>query len=176
MSKKNAAQDYITIKKYANRRLYNTETSTYITLEDLCHMVREGKEFTVVDANSGADLTSQILTQIIFEQETKGNSLLPPHFLRAVIGFYDNNMGGVLQHYLDASMRSFVQNQDQMRGLMGKAIQELSPINQLEEMTRSNVALFEKALQMFSPFGSYFSGQEEKAEVKAAPRKANQNR
>lgn len=175
MSKKSAKPETITIKKYANRRLYNTETSTYITLEDLCRMVRDGKDFTVVDANSGADLTSQILTQIIFEQETKGNSLLPQHFLRSVIGFYDNNMSSVLQHYLDASIQTFVQNQDKMRGLMGKAMQGFSPMNQLEEMTRSNITLFEKAMQMFTPFGSYFAQQEERAEAKPAPKKASRN-
>ena len=90
------------IKKYANRRLYDTQTSAYITLEDLCERVKKGHQFTVVDAKSGQDLTRQILTQIIFEQETKGANLLPTDFLRSVIGFYDHNMQDMLQPYLDA--------------------------------------------------------------------------
>lgn len=169
MAKKTAEDTPITIKKYANRRLYNTETSAYITLEDLCQMVRNGKDFIVVDANSGADLTTQILAQIIYEQETKGVHLLPANFLRQVIRFYDDSMGGMLQHYLEASMKSFIHNQDRMRGMMGKAMQDFSPFGQLEEVTRQNVAFFEKAMHMFTPFGGYF-GTEEEAE--AAPKKS----
>ncbi len=129
-------------------------------------MVKLGKEFTVIDANSGEDLTSQVLTQIILEQELKGTNLLPANFLRSVIRFYDDSMGGVMQHYLDASMKGFVQNQDKMRGMLGdvsKAMHGLSPLNHLEEMTRQNVALFEKAFGMFNPFASIFAANEDKS-------------
>ncbi len=152
-------KDPAIIKKYANRRLYDTETSAYITLEDLCDRVKKGRAFIVVDAKSGHDLTRQILTQIIFEQETKGFPLLPTEFLRSVIRFYGDNMHDVLQPYLNASMKSFVGNQDRMRGMMGG----ISPLNQLEEAARQNMALFEKTMQMFNPFGGLFaSGDGEK--------------
>lgn len=141
------------IKKYTNRRLYDTETSAYITLEDLCDRVKKGHAFVVVDAKSGNDLTGQILTQIIFEQETKGFPLLPTDFLRSVIRFYDNNMQDVLQPYLNASMKSFTSNQDKMRSMM----EGISPLTQLEEVTRHNVAMFEKTMQMLNPFSSLFS-------------------
>lgn len=158
-----AAEKPVVIKKYANRRLYDTGTSAYITLEDLCDRVKEGKEFVVVDAKSGHDITRQVLTQIIFEQETKGFHLLPTNFLRSVIRFYDDNMNDVMQHYLEASMKTFMSNQDRMRGMMGKAMGEFQPFSQMEEVARNNVALFEKAMSMFSPL-SYFSGTEEATE------------
>src|SRR5262245_2084214 len=107
-------RETVVIKKYANRRLYDTETSAYITLEDLCQRVKEGKNFVVLDAKTNQDLTRQVLTQIIFEQETKGFQLLPTTFLRDVIRFYDNKMNAVLQPYLEASMKSFINNQDRM--------------------------------------------------------------
>ena len=144
------------IKKYPNRRLYDTQTSAYITLDDLCERVKIGDPFVVVDARSGQDLTRQILTQIIFEQETKGLHLLPTEFLRSVISFYDGNMGDVLQPYLNASMQSFVANQEKMRGLMVS----FSPLTQLEETTRQNMAFFEKTMHMFNPFGSLFGQQQ----------------
>lgn len=148
----------VVIKKYANRRLYDTETSSYITLEDLCQRVKDGREFIVLDAKSGQDLTRQILTQIIFEQETKGYPLLPTDFLRDVIRFYDDNMHNTLQHYLEASMKTFMQNQEKMRGMImsGRTRSMASPFGPLEEMARQNMALFEQAFQMFSP-ASYFS-------------------
>lgn len=160
----------VVIKKYANRRLYDTETSMYITLEDLCQRVKEGREFTVVDAKTGQDLTRQVLTQIILEQEMKGSPLLPVSFLRSVIRFYDDNMQGVLQHYLDTSMRTFMNNQEQMRGMVGKAMGGFAPMNQFEEMTRNNVALFEKTMQMFNPFGTMFTPGENKDD-KDAPKR-----
>lgn len=163
-------KDPAIIKKYANRRLYDTETSAYITLEDLCDRVKEGHPFIVVDAKSGQDLTRQILTQIIFEQETKGFHVLPTDFLRSVIGFYGHNMQDILQPYLDASMKSFTSNQERMRGILGetvgKAIEGISPLNQLEEVTRHNMALFEKTMQMFNPFGSLFTAPPEKEKEK----------
>ncbi len=179
MQKKDSdkGKDPAIIKKYANRRLYDTETSAYITLEDLCERVKKGQPFIVVDAKSGHDLTRQILTQIIFEQETKGFHLLPTEFLRSVIGFYDHNMQDILQPYLNASMKSFMSNQERMRGMlgetMGKAMEGISPLSQLEEVTRHNMALFEKTMQMFNPFGSLFSApapKEEEKDEKEKPR------
>lgn len=160
MSATSSAKDPVVIKKYANRRLYDTGTSAYITLEDLCERVKVGQDFVVLDAKTGQDLTRQVLTQIILEQEIKGFQVLPTSFLRDVIRIYDDKMQGVLQHYLDASMKSFSSNQEQMKNLLGKAVDGLSPFNPFEEMTRQNVALFEKTMQMFNPFGSMFGGKE----------------
>lgn len=156
----------VIIKKYANRRLYDSGTSAYITLEDLCERVKEGKEFVVVDAKTGQDLTRQVLTQIILEQEIKGFQVLPTSFLRNVIRFYDDKMKGVLQHYLDGSMKSFVTNQEQMQTMLGKAVEGITPpfnqpFNQLEEITRQNMAMFEKTISMFNPFASMFGAKEE---------------
>ncbi|MFO0389251.1 MAG: polyhydroxyalkanoate synthesis repressor PhaR [Alphaproteobacteria bacterium] len=171
------AQEAVVIKKYANRRLYDTGTSAYITLEDLCQRVKDGKDFVVVDAKTGQDITRQVLTQIIFEQETKGFHLLPTNFLRSAIRFYDDNMNGVMQHYLEASMKTFVGNQDKMRGIMGKAIDGASPFAPLEEMTRNNVALFEKAMSMFSPMNYFNAGESvESSEEEAMRAKRNTRR
>jgi len=161
MNKDASKPEPVTIKKYANRRLYDTETSAYITLEDLCDRVKAGRHFTVVDAKTGQDLTRQVLTQIIFEQEIKGFQILPTSFLRSVIRFYDDKMHDVLQHYLDASMVTFLGNQERMQGMVGKVVEGFTPFNPLEELTRQNVAFFEKAVQMFNPFGGMFGGKEE---------------
>ena len=146
------ANETVVIKKYANRRLYNTDTSTYITLEDLCSMVKEGTEFTVQDAKSGEDITRQILTQIIYEQEAKGQNLLPINFLRQVIGYYGGQMKDFLPHYLEASMDSFTRNQEQMQEYARKNLGGIPGFSQLEELGKQNMALFQKTLQMFSPF------------------------
>lgn len=149
----------VIIKKYANRRLYNTETSIYITLEELRHMIKEGRDFVVQDAKSGEDLTRQTLAQIIFEQETKGYAVMPTEFLRSVIRFYDDSMSDVLQQYLMASMQSFTDNQDKMRRYMDKAVnKDMFGVSQLEEMTRNNLALFEKTFSAFNPFMDAGSG------------------
>lgn len=150
----------IIIKKYPNRRLYNTETSVYVTLEDLAVLVKDGQDFVVQDAKTGEDLTRQVLTQIIFELETKGNPMLPTKFLRSVIRFYDDSMGGTLQHYLDASMHAFLNNQEKLRSYTARAMQGFAPISQMEEMTRQNMAFFEKAFSMFTPFGNVFNPDE----------------
>lgn len=160
MANRESAPKPVVIKKYANRRLYDTETSAYITLEDLYQRVKDGKDFTVVDAKTGQDLTRQVLTQIIFEQETKGFNVLPTEFLRSVIGFYDHGMQDVLQNYLQASMKSFVANQDRFKTVVGKTMGDLPGFNQLEEMTKHNVAFFEKAFGMFNPFGNVFSAKD----------------
>ena len=171
-----SAQEPVVIKKYANRRLYDTGTSAYITLEDLCQRVKDGEDFIVLDAKTGQDLTRQVLTQIIFEQESKGYQILPTEFLRSVIGFYDNKMQGVLQHYLDSSMKTFISNQERMQGMVGKALNELAPAySPLEEITRQNVAMFEKAVQMFNPFGAMFGNQEKETEA-AQPAKKQAKR
>jgi polyhydroxyalkanoate synthesis repressor PhaR len=154
MTKKNEAP--VVIKKYANRRLYNTETSVYITLDELREMVKGGRSFIVQDAKTGEDLTRQALAQIIFEQETKGIAMLPTEFLRNIISFYDDSMGEVLQHYLTASMSTFMNNQEKMKKYVGGAMKDFSPMGQFEELSRQNMAFFEKAMSAFSPFGSYF--------------------
>lgn len=119
--KKAGAGDTVVIKKYANRRLYNTATSAYVTLEDLAKMVRDGTESVVFDAKTNDDLTRQILTQIIFEEESRGEALLPVQFLRQLIGFYGGQMQGVLPSYLEMSLDSFSRQQEQMRGQFSKA-------------------------------------------------------
>ena len=164
-TEKPAEKDPAIIKKYPNRRLYDTETSAYITLDDLCDMVKKGEPFVVVDAKSGQDLTRQILTQIIFEQETRGVAMLPTEFLRSVIGFYDNKMNDVLQPYLNATMQNFISNQDKMRGMFGN-FGKFSPLEQIEEATKQNMEFFEKTMQMFNPFGAMFAGNSEKKDVK----------
>lgn len=160
-------EDTAIIKKYPNRRLYNTETSTYITLDDLCDMVKAGRNFEVHDAKTGEDLTHQVLTQIIVEQESKGDSVFPTDFLRQAIRFYDHGMREAMHHYLDASMNTFVENQDKMQSAMDKTMRGISsPLGSFEEITRQNMALFEKTFQMFTPFSGMFSEGEERRKKK----------
>ncbi len=139
----------ITIKKYANRRLYNTATSSYVTLDHLCQMVKNNEDFVVYDAKSGEDITRSVLTQIIVEEESKGGqNLLPIGFLRQLIGFYGDSLGGLLPRYLEVSMQAFQRNEEQMRQYM----QGLFPFNPLEELNKQNMTLFENAMEMFAPF------------------------
>jgi len=150
---KNAAKSpVITIKKYANRRLYNTATSSYVTLDHLAEMVKEGAVFVVTDAKTGEDITRSVLTQIIVEQEAKGQNLLPIKFLRQIIGFYGDSLGGVLPRYLEQSMDSFAQNETQMRDVMQNTFKGLVPMERMEEMGKQNMALFENAMKVFNPF------------------------
>ena len=142
----------VTIKKYANRRLYNTATSSYVTLDHLCQMVKEGTEFVVYDAKTGEDITRGVLTQIIVEEEGKGQNLLPISFLRQLIGFYGDNLQWLVPRYLEHSMKAFARNQEQMRTYMQDALGGLFPFGQFEEMGKQNMALFERAMKMFSPF------------------------
>jgi polyhydroxyalkanoate synthesis repressor PhaR len=147
------AEALITIKKYANRRLYNTATSSYVTLDDLCHMVKDNKEFVVYDAKTGDDITRSVLTQIIVEEEAKGQALLPIGFLRQLIGFYGDNLGNMVPRYLDSSMKVFAQNQEKFRSYMkGAFFDGLFPFGSLEEMSKQNVAILERAMKMFVPF------------------------
>lgn len=146
--------DPITIKKYANRRLYNTATSSYVTLENLAQMVKDGTEFVVYDAKSGEDITRSVLTQIIVEEEGKGQTMLPIGFLRQLISLYGDNLQFMVPRYLESSMEAFARNQDQMRSYF-KDVSGVFPFGgALEEMGKQNMALFERAMQMFTPFGA----------------------
>jgi polyhydroxyalkanoate synthesis repressor PhaR len=140
----------IVIKKYANRRLYNTAKSSYVTLDDLSKMVRAGQNFAVYDAKTGDDITRSVLTQIIFEEEAKGHSMLPTNFLRQIISLYGDALQGVVPSYLEASMETFSQNQDRMRQAFGSNPAAAN----FETMARSNMEWFEQAMRMFSPFGA----------------------
>ena len=142
----------VVIKKYANRRLYNTATSAYVTLEDLAQMVREGVEFVVYDAKTNDELTRQILTQIIFEEENRGEALLPVQFLRQLIGFYGGQMQGVLPSYLEMSLANFGRQQEQFASQMGRAFGTGAGATLMEDAARANMAMFERAMQMFPAF------------------------
>jgi polyhydroxyalkanoate synthesis repressor PhaR len=151
----------VVIKKYANRRLYNTGTSTYVTLEDLADMVKKGEDFTVQDAKTGDDITHPVLTQIIFELENKeGQNMLPIPFLRQLIAFYGDQMQMIVPSFLEQSMIAFSKEQErfreQMKQAMGKSPMEMmnmaSPMKALEEQTRRNIEMFQNAMRMFTPF------------------------
>ena len=152
MASKHIEGEPITIKKYANRRLYNTATSSYVTLEHLCQMVKDSVEFSVFDAKSGDDITRSVLTQIILEEEAKGENLLPTQFLRQIIGYYGDNMQRILiPQYLEHSMRTFTENQEQIQNYFQKTMGKMSPFSSLDEIGKHNVAVFEEAMQMISP-------------------------
>jgi polyhydroxyalkanoate synthesis repressor PhaR len=151
--------DPVIIKKYANRRLYNTQTSAYVTLDHLAQMVKEGTEFEVRDARTGDDITRSVLTQIIFEEEAKGQSLLPIRFLRQLIGMYGDSLQGFVPGYLDMSMESFTKNQDAMKSRMAEAFGGGTQV--MENLTRQNLAMFERAMKMFSPFNLNRAGESE---------------
>jgi len=143
----------VVIKKYANRRLYNTEASSYVTLEDLASMARDGRDFVVYDAKSGDDITRGVLTQIIVEEESKGRSMLPESFLRQLIGFYGDSLQAVVPRYLEFAMSGFARQQEQMRRSMEQAIGGLMPaFPGMEEMSRQNMAMLERAMTLFAPF------------------------
>ncbi len=143
----------VVVKKYANRRLYNTESSSYITLENLGDMVRAGRDFVVYDAKSGEDITRSVLTQIIVEEEGKGGqNLLPTTFLRQLIGFYGGSMQGLVPKYLEHAMSSFAAQQEQMRAAMQKTMGNLFPFGNMEEMGRQNIAMMARAFSLFTPF------------------------
>jgi polyhydroxyalkanoate synthesis repressor PhaR len=141
----------IVVKKYANRRLYNTATSSYVTLDDLARMIKEGGDFVVYDAKTGEDITRPVLTQIIVEQEQKGQNLLPISFLRQLISFYGDSMQFLVPGYLEQAMIAFARNQEQMRNNL-RATFGIFPFGQFEEMGKQNIALFERALKMLSPY------------------------
>lgn len=157
----------VVVKKYANRRLYNTESSSYITLDTLAEMVRSGRDFVVYDAKTGEDITRSVLTQIIVEEESKGRAMLPTGFLRQLIGFYGDSMQSVVPKYLEQAMGAFAAQQEQM----SKAVQQtMGPFfpSGLEEVGRQNRAMMERAMNLFTPF----LPQERAAEAKPAPARA----
>ena len=155
----------VVIKKYANRRLYNTATSAYVTLDHLSQMVKEKIDFVVYDAKTGEDITRSVLTQIIVEEESKGQTLLPIPFLRQLISFYGDSLQGVVPQYLEMSMTQFARNQEQMRSYMQNAF-GFNPFQQFESMGKQNMAMFEKAMRMFNPFNA---GQNPQASQNAPP-------
>jgi len=148
----------VIIKKYANRRLYNTDTSTYVTLEDLAEMVRAERDFVVYDAKTGEDLTHSVLTQIIVEQESRGTNLLPIGFLRQLIRFYGDSMQKLVPSYLEFSLDSLTRQQEQYRRRFAHAF-GTAAFEAMQEQVRKNFATFEKALGIFSPFGTGDSGE-----------------
>lgn len=152
----------VVVKKYANRRLYNTESSSYITLENLAEMIRSGRDFVVYDAKTNEDITRQVLTQIIVEEEGKGGAMLPTGFLRQLIGMYGEDMQGLVPRYLEQAMEAFARQQEQVRstmrdamtkfGMPGAAAPGFPPAMGLEELGRQNMAMMERAMSLFTPF------------------------
>jgi polyhydroxyalkanoate synthesis repressor PhaR len=140
------------VKKYANRRLYNTATSSYVTLDELSQMVRRGEDFAVFDAKTSEDITRSVLTQIIVEEEGKGQNMLPINFLRQLISLYGDNLQFLVPRYLEQSMEAFGRNQEQMRQYMKESFGGIFPFDRFQEMSKQNIAFFEQAMRMWSPF------------------------
>jgi polyhydroxyalkanoate synthesis repressor PhaR len=145
-----AGGEKVVIKKYANRRLYNTASSSYVTLEHLSEMVKKNIDFVVYDAKTNEDITRSVLTQIIFEEESQGQSLLPIQFLRQLIGFYGNSMQAFLPSYLELSLASFTQQQERMRSQFSAL--GTPGVGAFDAQIAQNLALFDRAMKMFSPF------------------------
>jgi polyhydroxyalkanoate synthesis repressor PhaR len=146
------SEEPVRIKKYANRRLYNTATSSYVTLDDLAKMVKDGSDFVVHDAKTGEDITHSVLTQIIFEQETKGQNLLPIPFLRQLIRFYGDSMQSMVPSYLELSLGQLAKEQSKFRRSIADAF-GTGPMEIMEGQVRQNLTMFNDALKMFTPFG-----------------------
>lgn len=162
----------VTIKKYANRRLYNTATSSYVTLDHLCQMVKDGVDFVVYDAKTGEDITRSVLTQIIVEEEAKGENLLPIGFLRQLISFYGDSMQKfLLPQYLEFMMQSFEKNQSEMQRYMNETFGSVFPFGKMEELGKQNIAMFEQAMKMFTGGGMPGTGEAPagRAQEKEAP-------
>jgi polyhydroxyalkanoate synthesis repressor PhaR len=171
MAKTEKTVEPVTIKKYANRRLYNTGTSTYVTLEDLASMVKTGEDFVVYDAKTGEDITRSVLTQIIFEQENKeGQNLLPIAFLRQLIRFYGDSMQMLVPRYLEVSIESLTREQEKFRQQMAQAF-GVGGFTSLEDQVRRNMEMFERAFSMFAPFARRESGGEAEVEPGKTPPK-----
>src|SRR4051794_15316659 len=170
-SDKPSGSQPVVVKKYANRRLYNTATSSYVTLDDLARMIKEGGDFVVKDAKTGEDLTRSVLTQIIVEQEQKGQNLLPISFLRQLIGFYGDNMQFLVPGYLEQAMKAFARNQEQMRSNLRTTF-GMFPFGQFEEIGKQNMAMFERAMRMLSPASQETAGLAEAASKTNEPPKA----
>jgi polyhydroxyalkanoate synthesis repressor PhaR len=157
--KKDTADGPIIIKKYANRRLYNTAKSSYVTLDHLAQMVRDGLDFVVNDAKTGEDITRGVLAQIIFEEEAKeGQTMLPANFLRQLIRLYGDTLQGFVPGYLDASMETFAKNQERMREQVAKAFEANPALANFEALARTNMEWFENAMRMFAPFATGMAG------------------
>ena len=155
MANPNSSSEPVTIKKYANRRLYNTGTSSYVTLEDLAKMVKAGEDFVVFDAKTGEDITRSVLAQIIFEQENKeGQNLLPINFLRQLIRFYGDSMQMLVPRYLEASIESLTREQEKFRQQIAQAFGTgaFGSLGPLEDQVRRNLEMFQRAFTMFTPF------------------------
>jgi polyhydroxyalkanoate synthesis repressor PhaR len=150
----------IVIKKYANRRLYNTATSSYVTLDHLSQMVKDNVEFAVYDAKSGEDITRSVLTQIIVEEESKGQNLLPLNFLRQLISFYGDNLQFLVPRYLEHTMEYFASNQEQMRNYMRDTFGGMFPFGRFDEIGKQNLAFFERAMKMFAPYQTGAAGEQ----------------
>jgi polyhydroxyalkanoate synthesis repressor PhaR len=142
----------VVVKKYANRRLYNTESSSYITLDNLAEMIRQGRDFVVYDAKSGEDITRGVLTQIIVEEEGKGRAMLPTGFLRQLIGFYGGNMQNLVPRYLEQAITAFADQQQQVRETMQQTMGRMFPFGNIDEVGRQNVAMMERAMSLWTPF------------------------
>ena len=162
-----AGGERVVIKKYANRRLYNTASSSYVTLEHLSEMVKQGVDFVVYDAKTNEDITRTVLTQIIFEEESQGQSLLPIQFLRQLISFYGNSMQAFLPSYLEMSLASFTQQQERLRNQFS-SFGQTAGIAGYDEQIRQNLQLFDRAMKMFSPF-AYAPNAQRAEEPAAAP-------
>ncbi len=147
----------VKIKKYTNRRLYNTQTSAYVTLDDLAKMVKEEKDFVVIDAKSGKDLTHAVLTQIILDQEGKGQSLMPVNFLRQLIRFYGHGMEKLVPSYLELSLDSLTRDQDRYVNQFGGTFSGRS-LEAMQDQTRKNLEMFEKAMTVFGPYAGGTAG------------------
>ena len=178
-SEKSASAEPVIIKKYANRRLYNTATSSYVTLDDLAQMVRQAQDFIVYDAKTNEDITRSVLTQIIVEEEAKGTNLLPVSFLRQLIALYGDSLQALVPKYLEHSMASFTQNQERMRQYINNALGGMFPFGSLEEMSRRNMEFLNQAFSAFNPLLAGKGGKEgakAEAEAKAAtPPPANES-
>lgn len=141
----------VVVKKYANRRLYNTESSSYITLDNLADMVHQGRDFVVYDAKTGDDITRSVLTQIIVEEENKGRNLLPTGFLRQLIGFYGNSVQTLVPRYLEQALTTFAHQQEQVRSAVKQTMGNFFPFG-IDEVSRQNMAIVERAMSLFTPF------------------------
>ena len=159
--------DRVVIKKYANRRLYNTASSSYVTLEHLSEMVKDGVDFVVFDAKTNEDITRSVLTQIIFEEESRGQNLLPIQFLRQLIRFYGDQMQSFVPSYLEMSLEAFARQQEQMQKQMAGALGSPQGFGLFEDQVRQNLAMFDRAMKMFTPF-AYPPRAEDAAEPKPA--------
>ena len=168
--RKPAEGEPVVIKKYANRRLYNTATSSYVTLDHLAEMVRDGVDFVVYDAKTNEDLTRSVLTQIIFEQESRGQNLLPLQFLRQLIRFYGDSMQALLPSYLEMSLEGFAKQRERLQKEFTGAFGGAEALERFQEQVRQNLQLFDRAMKMFSPVP--FGHNEPEAAPAAAPAKA----